>query len=147
MSTPYIVDTYVVKDDVTQHTREVTGTEMHLYLPRKAAGVVVDPAFDERDGFPTDEDGDTAVGVHDDRIADMGVDPAVLVGADGAAHVGVGVTMDEAARADVAAKGDVGLTTRKPTPGGCGGGDRVGKMAYIVQMPASSLRGFPRVSA
>ncbi|KAK3775539.1 hypothetical protein RRG08_048175, partial [Elysia crispata] len=119
-----------------------------------AADVVVDPAAGERDDFTAEEDGDPAVGVDDNRPADVGVDPAVgrvagraadvgvnpavLLGADGAAHVGVGRTMDEAARADVAAEGEVEPTTRKPTPGECGDGDRLGEMTYIVQMPAPS---------
>ena len=45
---------------------------------------------------------DSAIGLEADRAADVDVDPAVLVGADEAAHVGVGRTLDEAARADVA---------------------------------------------
>ncbi|KAK3735018.1 hypothetical protein RRG08_051774 [Elysia crispata] len=143
VSTPEIGGTYVVKDDVTQQTRVDTGTEMRLYLPRNAADVVVDPAAGERDDFTAEEDGDPAVGRFEDRAADVGVNPAVLVGADGAAHVGVGLTMDEAARADVAAEGDVESTTRKPAPGGCGDGDRLGEMIYIVQMPAPSVRSFP----
>ena len=158
-SAPEIGGTYVVKDDVTQQTRVVAGTEMRRYLPRVAADVVVDPAAGERDDFTAEADGDPAVGVDDnrpadvdvdpavgrvtDRAADVGVNPAVLVGADGAAHVGVGRTMDEAARADVAADGDVEPTTRKPTPGECGDGDRLGEMTYIVQMPAPSVESFP----
>ena len=34
----------VVKNDVTPQTRVVTGTEMRVYLPRKEANVVVEPA-------------------------------------------------------------------------------------------------------
>ena len=159
VSTPEIGGTYVVRDDVTQQTRVVTGTEMRLYLPRITADVVFDPAAGERVEFTADEDGDPAVEVDDnkgadvdvdpavsrvtDRAADVVVNPAVLVGADGAAHVGVGRTMDEAARADVAADVDVEPTTRKPTPGERGDGDRLGEMTYIVQMPAPSVESFP----
>ena len=171
VSTPEIGGEYVVKDDVTQETRVVTGTEMRLYIPWKAADVVVDPAAAERDDFTADEDDaqhddraaevyvdpaagleadraaevyvDPAAGLEADRAANVGVDLAVLVTADWAAHVGVGLTMDEAARADVAAEGDMEPTTRRPAPCGRGDGDRLGEMNFIVWMPAPSVRSFP----